>query len=108
MKTILQLIIAGVLGGVIAVGAFKMLDKSTVIYEFSDSQKYDTSDSSKNIQHNDANTSRQTNFVVAAEIANPAVVHIKAQNKAYVDSQQRDNYDPFEDFWGYRLSLIHI
>ena len=104
MKTILQLIIAGVLGGVIAVGAFKMLDKNTVIYEYPDSQKYDTSDSSKSIQQHDANTSRQTNFVVAAEIANPAVVHIKAQNKAYVDSRQRDNYDPFEDFWGYRRS----
>ncbi len=104
MKTILQLIIAGVLGGVIAVGAFKMLDKDTVIYEFSDSQKYDTSDSSRSIQQHDASTSRQTNFVAAAEIANPAVVHIKAQNKAYVDYQQRDNYDPFEDFWGYRRS----
>jgi len=104
MKTILQLIIAGVLGGVIAVGAFKMLDKDTVIYEYSDSQKYDTSDSSRSIQELDASTSRQTNFVVAAEIANPAVVHIKAQNKAYVDYQERDNYDPFEDFWGYRRS----
>jgi len=104
MKTILQLIIAGVLGGFIAIGAFKMLDKDTVIYEYSDSEKYDTSNSSNSIEHHEATANRQTNFVAAAEIANPAVVHIKAQNKAYVNSQQRDNYDPFEDFWGYRRS----
>ena len=108
MKTIFQLIVAGVLGGFIAIGAFKMLDKNTVIYEFSEAEKYDTSDSAQNNRQLETNTSRQTNFVEAAEIANPAVVHIKAQNKAYVDYQQRDNYDPFEDFWGYRLSLIHI
>jgi S1-C subfamily serine protease len=104
MKTIFQLIVAGVLGGFIAIGAAKMLDKEIIIYDYSEADKYDTSDRASSNQQHETNTSRQTNFVEAAEIANPAVVHIKAQNKAYVDYQQRDNYDPFEDFWGYRRS----
>ncbi len=102
MKTLIQLVIAGVLGGCIAVGVFKIYDKDTVIYETVEASKYDTSNYSGPSTVNSIN--QAIDFVGAAKKANPAVVHIKAQNKAYVDYQKRDYYDPFEDFWGYRRS----
>lgn len=96
MKRIIQLVLAGVIGGCIAFGAFKMFDKNTIIYEQIPAQRFNTSTSAP------ATIDFSTNFVTAASKANPAVVHISAQNKAYVDYQKRDYYDPFEDFWGYR------
>lgn len=73
-----------------------MFDKNTIIYEQIPAQRFNTSTSAP------ATIDFSTNFVTAASKANPAVVHISAQNKAYVDYQKRDYYDPFEDFWGYR------
>ena len=96
MKTILQLIVAGIIGGAIAFGAFKAFDKDTVIYEELPARSYQTNVSDPHDFSND--------FVVAAERANPAVVHIEAENQEYRQySNGRDNrYDPFEDFWGFR------
>ncbi len=97
MKKLAQLVLAGIVGGCFAFGAFKFFDKNTVIYEQIPAQRYDTSVSSS------GTADISTNFIRAAEKANPAVVHIKAQNKAYVNYQQgRNSYDPLEDFWGLR------
>jgi Do/DeqQ family serine protease len=96
MKKIVQLVLAGIIGGCVAFGAFKMFDKNTIIYEQLPPQKFNTSNPSS------TSVDFSTNFVEAADKANPAVVHISAQNKAYADYQKRDYYDPFEDFWGYR------
>ena len=79
MKKVLQLFLAGVLGGAVAFGAFKVFDKNTVIYEEIPAESYATSSS--------APTSSEvitSNFVAAAQKANPAVVHISAQNNEYV------------------------
>ncbi len=97
MKNLFPLVFAGIIGGVIAIGAFKMLDNGPIVYESQpQAQKIDISSNSLTA------TSPTLNFVNAAKIANPAVVHIKAQNKAYTDYQKRDYYDPYENFWGFR------
>ncbi|MEL6122720.1 MAG: trypsin-like peptidase domain-containing protein [Bacteroidota bacterium] len=99
MKTILQLILAGVIGGAIAFGAFKMFDKDTVIYETTPVQVVKTPVS------NSTSIDFSTDFVSAADRANPAVVHISAKNEEYLAYSQngaRRQYDPYEDFWGFR------
>jgi len=97
MKTFIQLLLAGILGGTIAFGAFKYFDTDTIIYESSPSPAVYPTKSTATIAtpHDD--------FVLAAEKANPAVVHIKAENEAYRRyGASRQQYDPFEDFWGFR------
>lgn len=99
MKSTIQLILAGIIGGSIAFGAFKMFDKDTVIYEQNPAKS--------NFTHQVSNSTSidvPNNFVIAAEVANPAVVHITAENNEYAEYKQgkRRNYDPFEQFWGYR------
>ena len=96
MKKILQLVLAGMVGGCFAFGAFKFFDKNTVIYEQASPQKIPTSNSVA-----PTSIDFSTDFVIAASKANPAVVHINAKNKAYANYENR-GYDPFEDFWGYR------
>lgn len=98
MKTLTQLVLSGVIGGVIAFGAFKMFDKDTIIYE-QQPQSQLTHQVSSN-----ASIDFSRDFVHAAKVANPAVVHISAENNAYVAYKQgkRRSYDPFEQFWGYR------
>jgi S1-C subfamily serine protease len=97
MKAFSKLIFASFIGGAITFGIFKIFDKDTVIYEQSSPTKIDTKSSSAGI------ADLSVNFVNAAEKANPAVVHIKAKNKAFVDYESGNRYyDPFEDFWGYR------
>jgi serine protease Do len=96
MKKILQLVLAGMVGGCFAFGAFKFFDKNTVIYEQASPQKFPTSNSVA-----PTSIDFSTDFVIAASKANPAVVHINAKNKAYANYENR-GYDPFEDFWGYR------
>lgn len=95
MKKVLQLVFAGIIGGCFAFGAFKIFDNGTVIYEQLPATTYNTSASSI------ASVDSSVDFVTAASKANPAVVHISAQNKAYVDYKKRE-YDPYQDFWGYR------
>ena len=95
MKSITQLILAGIIGGTVAFGAFKYFDKDTIIYQDTPPRTFQTNDSSP--------TSTTIDFVEAARIANPAVVHISAQNKEYKEYTENDSrYDPFEDFWGFR------
>ncbi len=95
MKSIFRLVIAGIIGGAIAFGAFKSFDKDTVIYEQSPIRTHQVSQSTIDCS---------IDFVQAAAIANPAVVHISAENNAYVaykKKQYRRQYDRFGDFWGY-------
>jgi len=96
MKSIIQLILAGIIGGSIAFGAFKYFDKETVIYEQTPPQSYPTKTSSGDI-------ALSQDFVIAAEKANPAVVHISAQNKEYKQYNSGDTQeDQYGDFWGFR------
>ncbi len=95
MKSLFQLIAAGIIGGTIAFGAFKALDKDTIIYDQIPAKTYNTNAS--------VDIDPTQDFVLAAEIANPAVVHIIAQNKEYKQySEEGSRYDPFEEFWGLR------
>lgn len=95
MKSIFQLVAAGIIGGAIAFGAFKYFDKNTIIYEQIPAQTFQTNESKP--------TTASIDFVYAAQIANPAVVHISAQNKEYKEyAESNSQYDPFEDFWGFR------
>ena len=96
MKTIFQLILAGAIGGAIAFGAFKVFDKDTVIYEQIPARTFNTNESEP--------TDFTHDFVFAAERANPAVVHIEAENEEYrqYSNGERNQYDPFENFWGFR------
>lgn len=102
MKSLFQLVIAGIIGGAIAFGAFKAFDKDTVIYEQIPAQAYQT----KQVVNasNPVNTfsnSDVPDFVIAANKANPAVVHISAENEEAKNYQQRKrNYQ--DNFWGYR------
>lgn len=96
MKTFVQLIIAGIIGGSLAFGAFKYFDKDTVIYETIPARSFDTS-------FNSNTTNFTGDFIIAAERANPAVVHIAAENQEYrTYSDGNNRYDPLEDFWGFR------
>lgn len=92
MKSIIQLVFAGIIGGAIAFGAFKVFDKDTVIYEQIPAKTYPTK--SSNI------VSTSFDFVEAAEKANPAVVHISAENDEYTSRESQ--YDQYGDFWGFR------
>ena len=95
MKSIFQLVLAGIIGGAIAFGAFKYFDKDTIIYEEIPPRTFQTNESKP--------AEASIDFVYAAQVANPAVVHISAQNQEYKEYTQNDSrYDPFEDFWGFR------
>ena len=87
MKNLLNLIVAGVIGGLVAFFAFQHFDKDTVIYEQSPAQTFTTNTSS----HSDV---LPFDFVKAAERVNPAVVHISAENEEYKQYQNRS------DSWG--------
>lgn len=101
MKKIFQLVLAGMIGGCFAFGAFKAFDKTVVVYEQVPAQKINTSNGSTPVA-NPTSIDFSTNFVQAANKANPAVVHISAKNSAYVNYESRGEYDPYEQFWGYR------
>ncbi len=90
---------AGILGGIVAFAAFKMFDKERVIYE-----KVPYTTLTSNPTHAASAVAVDFDFVRAAKKANPAVVHISAQNKEYASySERRRNYsDPFEDLFFFR------
>ena len=97
MKKIVQLFFAGILGGVVAFAAFKMFDKNTIIYEDVPAKPYNTNVSTP------AADALSNDFIRAAKKANPAVVHISAQNNEYANYTQRNRgYDSFEDLFFYR------
>ena len=97
MKSLAQLIIAGVLGGAIAFGAFKFFDKDTIIYQEAPAPTRQVSVSTS------STIDFSKDFVNAAEHANPAVVHINAENKEYAAYKDgRRSRSIYEDFWGFR------
>ena len=98
MKSITQLVLAGVLGGAIAFGAFKFFDKDTVIYQELPSPVRQVSTVTTGV------VDFSKDFVAAAERANPAVVHISAENEEYAAYRngQRRSRSFYEDFWGFR------
>ncbi len=104
MKNFLQLVSAAVLGGAITLGAFNYFSKDSVIIDQAESPKeYNTS--YREPLSNNSNDNIYTNFVVAAEKANPAVVHITAKTSdfdEYASRRQRGQYDFWEDFFGGR------
>lgn len=87
MKNLLNLIAAGIIGGLVAFFAFRQFDKDTVIYEQTPAQTFTTNSSSPPAL-------LPFDFVKAAERVNPAVVHISAENEEYKQYQRRS------DSWG--------
>ena len=97
MKRTFQLFIAGILGGAVAFAAFKFFDKNTIVYEEVPARTFTTNTSSSSA------STISTDFVFAANKANPAVVHINARNKEYEEyADRKRRYDTFEDFFFYR------
>lgn len=102
MKSLFQLVIAGIIGGAIAFGAFKAFDKDTVIYEEIPAKTYQTNQVSNPANaHATYSSSNVPDFVVAADKANPAVVHISAQNEE-AKNYQENRRNSQDNFWGYR------
>jgi len=98
MKTFIQLIAAGIIGGGIAFAGLKMIDQETIIRDTSAQPVIQQVSRSVPVDFSQ-------DFVTAADRANPAVVHIKAHNKeyeAYNNNNRQRQYDPFGNFWGYR------
>ncbi len=100
MKNLLQLVFAGIIGGAIAFGAFAFFDKDTVIYEELPARTYNTNQSTSNVSKNFSISTAPGDFIFAAEKANPAVVHISAENEEHKNYDRSRSYQ--DRFWGYR------
>ncbi len=97
MQKFISLIGAAILGGLIALGAFQLIPNN---------QKFAEGPQAFVKQANNLNTSPSlnlpTDFVVAAEKASDAVVHIKALIDPSATTQQRGGgQNPFEEFFEY-------
>ena len=90
MKSLFKFIVAGFLGGTLAFGAFKYFDKDIVVYENVPPTYIHQASSTAPIFPFD--------FTEAANIATPAVVHIRASNEEY-NSYSNRRYNPFDDFF---------
>lgn len=91
MKALLKFVIAGFIGGALALGAYKTIDKETVIYE---------SAPTSYVHHTAGSAPAPLfDFTKAADVTTPAVVHISASNKEYNQTRNRGSYNPFDDFF---------
>lgn len=88
---ILSITFASVIGGAIALGGYSLLDKNQKIYQ--------TIENKTPVKYTNASSiPAELNFVNAAEIVRPAVVHVKTY-KEYTYTNQRYQNDPFEYFF---------
>ena len=86
-----SLLMAGLIGGAVALGAAKLIDKTPAVIRFASGEATPGRMA--------ALTDAGVDFTAVAEMANPAVVHIKATSSGRASS---GSYDPFEDFFGGR------
>ena len=87
------MLIAGAVGGLVTVGASKMLDNSSKVSAFVPAP------SSKQVNFGDSPA--PFDFTKAADRSMPAVVHIKAsESKETAAQRQRLEYNPFRYFFG--------
>lgn len=93
MNKFWSMLIAGAVGGLVTVGASKMLDNSSKVSAFVPAP------SSKQVNFGD--TPAPFDFTKAADRSMPAVVHIKAsESKETAAQRQRQEYNPFRYFFG--------
>ena len=91
-KFILSITLASALGGAIALGGYKLLnDDSKKVYQTINQTPAPT-------RYTDSNIPAGMDFVGAADLVRPAVVHVKTY-KEYTYTNQRYNNDPFEYFF---------
>lgn len=100
-KLLLPLTLSAVFGGAIALTGSHFLSSDKKFSSFEDKQKYYLSNFLSDTSLA-ANTPGGTNFVAAAEITSPAVVHIKTYFEQKESSQQfNQQLDPFfREFFG--------
>ncbi len=103
MKSYIQLLLAGVTGGLIVLGGFNM-DKSDLGNQFENAPK--ASLVNYNMSPSIANTSVPNDFVESAKKSTPSVVHIFAEESDELASKNRRSRDPYgsifnlDDFFG--------
>jgi len=94
----LGIILASLIGGVVALAGASYLTKQNAATNFTEKQE----SSLVNYLNNEKFTVPDgLNFVAAAEMVTPAVVHVKSTIS--VAQGQRRGADPFEEFFGFRM-----
>jgi len=97
MKNLISLIIAGVLGGMIALGGSYLMNSQN------SSSKYNI-EAPRALEVNQVNVRKGANipfdFTEAAEKVTPVVVHISAVEGSSVSQQRQQDNDPFRGFFG--------
>lgn len=88
-----SLLIAGLIGGAVALGASKLIDRTPSVIRFASGNTATSRLASL--------AESGVDFTSVAEIANPAVVHIKATSSGRTMGMGGSG-DPFEDFFGGR------
>lgn len=100
MKRLFPTILAGFVGGLVAYFAFHLSSPSPKIIE-------ETNRSPRALLAESVEANQPLNFVMAAQIVTPAVVHISAQESQELAQQRfqkqkrRDSFDGFFDGWGF-------
>jgi serine protease Do len=93
-QIVLSIMIASMLGGIVAIGGYKIFEKDQPTYIQAPSSNVQFS----NFMNDTAYVVPEgLNFVFAAEVVTPAVVHIKSTISASSDEQQYRS--PFEDWF---------
>jgi len=103
MKTkqfIVGLTLSAILGGGVAVGSYKLLEDNIITTDVA-GQQYPIVRYTSNMRSSNTIVPEGLNFVKAAQVSTPAVVHVMTQYTAQATSDNRTPMDPFlRDFFG--------
>jgi len=96
MKTFAKTLMAAVLGGVITLGSYKMVeeDKPQVVFEKA------SDDIAKTVGYEEGIKELNLDFSTTAEAVTPAVVHIRAEVQRQAQGAQQEVPDWFREFFG--------
>ena len=89
---ILSLTLASALGGIIALGSYSLIKEDKKIYQTIEQKPQPTFAKTSSLPES-------INFVDAAELVRPAVVHVKTYKEVTYNNNQRYYNDPFEFFF---------
>jgi len=108
-RTFFSLIVASLLGGLIAIGGYRLFSDDPPTTSISESQQTFISRFSNQASANTANykVPEGLNFVKAAERVTPAVVHIKTRYSEHSDLSGQSLQDMFDGLWGEGDSDYH-
>ncbi len=104
MKTkqfIVGLTLSAMLGGGVAVGSYKLLEDETSTTNTEQTALYPTVRYTSDMRSSDVQAPPGLNFVKAAQVSTPAVVHVMTEYTANVASRGSSPMDPFlREFFG--------